>query len=186
MLRVRLFTFVYFLQQNKKFILNLIFTIFSLGNGGTPGAKERLLESLPDCTEFEIEGCARTGNSTTIIIPSQNSTTLVITNPNNNLTDQNQILQIINSTTVVISNQNADSATLVPETLSQVDSGNGKGAFINDVTQILNISDPPSPLCHAKMTILLTTFFILSQKSDPPPSCVTSFMNVPYVLFKLS
>ena len=123
---------------------------FSVGNGDTPGDKERLLESLPDCTEFENEGCARTGNSTTIIIPSQNSTTLVITNLNNNFTDQNQILQMINSkiitpdqnqqsinsTTGVVTNQNVDSATLVPETLSQVDSGNGKGAFINDVTQI--------------------------------------------------
>ena len=130
---------------------------FSVGNGDTPGDKERLLESLPDCTEFENEGCARTGNSTTIIIPSQNSTTLVITNLNNNLTDQDQVQQMINSaivnqnqqsinsTTGVVTNQNVDSATLVPETLSQVDSGNGKGAFINDVTQILNISDPPPP-----------------------------------------
>ena len=37
---------------------------------------------------------------------------------------------------------------------------------------------PPSPLCHAKMAILLTTLFRLSHKSEPP-SCVTLIMNVP-------
>ena len=37
-----------------------------------------------------------------------------------------------------------------------------------------------TPFCHAKMTILLTTLFRLLQKSEPtPPSCMTSFMNVP-------
>ena len=46
----------------------------------------------------------------------------------------------------------------------------GQGAFINDVTQILRISNPPpSRLCHAKMTILLTTLFRVPQKSEPPP-----------------
>ena len=44
----------------------------------------------------------------------------------------------------------------------------GQGAFINDVTQILRISDPPSPLCHAKMDVLLTTLFRVSEKSEPP------------------
>ena len=39
---------------------------------------------------------------------------------------------------------------------------------INDVAQILKISDPPSPLWHAKMAILLTTLFRLSQKCEPP------------------
>ena len=32
---------------------------------------------------------------------------------------------------------------------------------------------PPSPLCHAKMAILLTTLFRLSQKSEPPSPLVT-------------
>ena len=108
---------------------------FSVGNGDTPGGKERLLESLPDCTEFEIEGCARTGNSTTIIIPSQNLTTLVITKQTNNLTDQDQVQQMINSTIInqnqqsinsttgVATNQNVDSATLVSDTQPRVDAG---------------------------------------------------------------
>ena len=44
-----------------------------------------------------------------------------------------------------------------------------KEAFMNDVMQILRISDlPTSPLCYAKMAVLLTTQFILSQKSEPP------------------
>ena len=47
-----------------------------------------------------------------------------------------------------------------------------KGAFLNDVTQILRISDPPTPPSHAEMAILLTTLFRLSQKSGPPSPLV--------------
>ena len=40
--------------------------------------------------------------------------------------------------------------------------------MINGVTQIWPKIDPPSPLCHIKMTVLLTSFYWVSHNSTPP------------------
>ena len=54
------------------------------------------------------------------------------------------------------------------------------GAFINDVTHILDFFDPPSPLCDAKMAVFLICLHTLSKKCLPPPwTSVPSFMNAP-------
>ena len=56
------------------------------------------------------------------------------------------------------------------------------GAFINDVTQILRISDPPPP--HSvtlKWLFYLQLYSDCHKRVNPPPlSCVTSFMNAPF------
>ena len=55
------------------------------------------------------------------------------------------------------------------------------GAFINDVTQILRISDPPPPSAMLKWLYYLQLYSDCHKRVTPPfpPSCVTSFMNVP-------
>ena len=60
-------------------------------------------------------------------------------------------------------------ASIVFETCWQTSNFLCKGAFINDVTQIWpKIDPPPSPLCHIKMTVSLTTFYWVSHNSIPP------------------
>ena len=56
-----------------------------------------------------------------------------------------------------------------------------KGAFINDVTQILRISDPSPPSVTLKWLFHLQLYSDCQKRVNPPlpPSCVTSFMNAP-------
>ena len=53
-----------------------------------------------------------------------------------------------------------------------------RGAFMNDVTQILRISDPPPPSVTLKCLFYLQLYSDCHKRVNPPsPSCVMSYID---------